>query len=542
VEVDMVRLNRLHLVFGAAALLSWLAATALVLGAPPHPAAQQSADARISADDAAALLARRAAVLLDVRDEGMFTRGHLPGARLVPPDQWREVGRELRNTTELVITYCSCPAEETSLRAAAVLLQNGVPRVRALTGGFEGWEASGRTVVRPGQTVAEPAGGQTRQPTQLQGEANRDRWQRVPDIFDAMGVREGAVVADVGAGSGYFTTRLATAVGPTGRVLAVDISANALRSLERRVKADGLANVELVEGTPADPRLPAGALDAALIVNAYHEMTEHQAMLAAIRLALKPTGRLVIVEPIEEGARGASRASQERNHQIAPLYVQQDAIAAGFVIVRVEDPFTRRQGNMPEYLVALAPAPAATGEMPAHEHAPAMSEPARRPDDVVAALALRPGQVVVDLGAGSGLFTRRFARAVGPSGRAIGLDIEPAVVEALKRDAAALGLANYEARLVAADNPGIPAASADVIFLSNTYHHVEQRVAYFTKLRDALKPGGRLVIVDFPPSGSGLPDHPDRRQVEAELASAGYRLRREHTFLERQFFLEFVVR
>jgi ubiquinone/menaquinone biosynthesis C-methylase UbiE len=148
---------------------------------------------------------------------------------------------------------------------------------------------------------------------------------------------------------------------------------------------------------------------------------------------------------------------------------------------------------------------------------------------------------VVDLGAGPGVFTRRFARAVGPAGRAIGLDISPSAIDALKKDAAATGLANYDARLVAADNPAIPAASADVVFLSNTYHHVEDRVAYFTRLRPALKPSGRLVIVDFAPGQMGAMEHPDRAQVERELGAAGYRLVKAHEFLPRQFFLEFVV-
>ena len=341
-------------------------------------------------------------------------------------------------------------------------------------------------------------------PSQAQMEAGRDAWQRVPDIFAAMGVREGAVVADVGAGNGYFTTRLAKAVGPTGRVYAVDISSNAIAGLRNRLEREGLTNVELVLSTPSDPKLPAAALDAALIINAYHEMREHQAILAALKRSLKPNGRLVIVEPIDDGQRGAPRANQESHHQIAPLYLQQDALQAGFVIVRFEDRFTTRNGHVPEYLIALEPAPAPTEGRPiAPGHGGGISDAVRKPDEVVAAIAPQPGQVVVDLGAGSGVFTRRFAAAVGSRGKAIGLDIEPGSVEALKADAAKLGLANYEARLVQPDDPGIPARSADVIFLSNTYHHIENRVSYFSKLKAALKPGGRLIIVDFAPGGMG---------------------------------------
>jgi predicted methyltransferase len=176
--------------------------------------------------------------------------------------------------------------------------------------------------------------------------------------------------------------------------------------------------------------------------------------------------------------------------------------------------------------------------------APRSNESARKPDEVVAALQLQAGQVVVDIGAGRGLFTRRFARAVGATGRAIAVDIDPKAIENLTRDAEALkaseGLTNYEVRKVAPDDPAIPAASADVIFLSNTYHHISDRVAYFTKVRAALKPGGRLVIVDFSSGGRGG-DHP--KQVETELGEAGYKLVQTHTFLlPGQFFLEFVAR
>ena len=80
-----------------------------------------------------------------------------------------------------------------------------------------------------------------------------------------------------------------------------------------------------------------------------------------------------------------------------------------------------------------------------------------------------------------------------------------------------------------------------MIFLSNTYHHIENRVAYFTRLRSSLKPRGRLVIVDFT-AGQMAMDIPDRQQVERELSAAGYRLVQSHDFLTRQFFLEFGVK
>lgn len=182
-------------------------------------------------------------------------------------------------------------------------------------------------------------------------------WQKMDEVFDAMGVREGAVVADVGAGHGLWTTGLAAGVGRTGRVYAVDVSDSALERLRRRLAENDPGNVTVIKGEPDDPRLPAGVLDAALIVNAYHEMQEHQAMLAAIRRALKPDGRLVIVEPISDRRRGQPRAEQVRAHEIAPEHLVAEARAAGFRISGLQDPFATR-GNHLRWLAVLQPDPA----------------------------------------------------------------------------------------------------------------------------------------------------------------------------------------
>lgn len=188
-------------------------------------------------------------------------------------------------------------------------------------------------------------------------ESRRDEWQKVDEIFRAMQVKPGAVVADVGAGDGFFTTRLAEAVGAGGRVHAVDVNPVALSRLKSRIAEAGHANVEIVQGTVDDPKLAPGSIDAALIVNAYHEMDEHQAMLAKIRAALKPGGRLVIVEPISESRLTASRRDQTRNHEIAIDLVKADASAAGFVEVASHDPFTSRAGGHGvEWMLVLTPA------------------------------------------------------------------------------------------------------------------------------------------------------------------------------------------
>jgi tRNA A58 N-methylase Trm61 len=169
-------------------------------------------------------------------------------------------------------------------------------------------------------------------------ESDREQWQKVPDIFAAMRISAGDRVADVGAGSGFFTVRLARAVGPTGRVFAVDVNPNAVRDLAERVAREHLDNVEVRAATDADPRLP-GSLDAVLIVNAYHEMGEHQAVLDNIRQALKLEGRLVIVEPIARAREKTSRAEQHANHEIAVEYVIDDLQQAGFAVDERRDRF-----------------------------------------------------------------------------------------------------------------------------------------------------------------------------------------------------------
>lgn len=187
-------------------------------------------------------------------------------------------------------------------------------------------------------------------------ESRREEQQRVPDVLKAMGVAPGAVVADIGAGQGFYTVRLARAVGETGRVYAVDVSAQALRSLRARVKEESLSNVEVIEGEPADPKLPEATLDAALIVNAYHEMKDGEAILTQIHRALKPGGRLVILEPISPGRRDATREEQTKQHEIAPEFVKMDAEGAGFAVVSLQDPFSNHHGHGNEYLLVLTPA------------------------------------------------------------------------------------------------------------------------------------------------------------------------------------------
>lgn len=190
----------------------------------------------------------------------------------------------------------------------------------------------------------------------VHGEERREQWQKVDDVFEAMGVKPGAVVADLGAGDGFFTVRLAKAVGEQGKVYAVDIGAQALRRLRGRVEREKLSQVEVVEGAVDDPKLPAESLDAVLIVNAYHEMKAFKEILAKLKTALKPDGRLVIVEPIAQSRREKSRDEQTRSHEIAVEFVQQETRDAGFLQVSMQDPFTTRTTSKDDmWILVLRP-------------------------------------------------------------------------------------------------------------------------------------------------------------------------------------------
>jgi ubiquinone/menaquinone biosynthesis C-methylase UbiE len=118
-----------------------------------------------------------------------------------------------------------------------------------------------------------------------------------PDAaLDAIGIRKGSAIADIGAGVGYFTSRLAERTGPEGKVYANDIQPEMLELLKKNISARGLSNIETVLGTADDPRLPAGKIDLVLLVDVYHEFSQPRKMLHKIRQSLKPDGRLILLE------------------------------------------------------------------------------------------------------------------------------------------------------------------------------------------------------------------------------------------------------
>ena len=182
------------------------------------------------------------------------------------------------------------------------------------------------------------------------GTEDRDRWQRVADIANQLSIKPGSRVADIGSGDGYLSVRLARIVGSGGKVFAVDIDKKILDELQWRAREAGLNQIAAVTDDADDPKLPRDSLDAAVIVNAYHEMPEHQQMLAHIFNALKPGGRIVLVEPFSEAMRLQPRTNQEKQHKIAPELVIEDLRQAGFKLVARDDNFIN-EGQLRQGLV-----------------------------------------------------------------------------------------------------------------------------------------------------------------------------------------------
>jgi predicted methyltransferase len=167
---------------------------------------------------------------------------------------------------------------------------------------------------------------------------DRDEWQRPDKIMDALGVGEASVVADLGAGSGWFTIRLANRVGPNGKVFAEDIQRPMIQAIKARVERMGLKDrVTTVLGTAEDARLPQ-PVDAVLIVDAFHEMESPVLLLRNVAKSLKPTGRIGIVQHTKDGG-GPGPAMDER---VDPEVVIRDAQAAGLVL-RSRETFLKYQ-------------------------------------------------------------------------------------------------------------------------------------------------------------------------------------------------------
>lgn len=186
------------------------------------------------------------------------------------------------------------------------------------------------------------------------------------------------------------------------------------------------------------------------------------------------------------------------------------------------------------FLLLATPALAEAGVAQLQAHP--LEDPARgviaNRDSIVAALELRPGLVVADIGAGTGAFMEKIARAVGPSGRYIAVDIDRDYVGLMRDRAKALGLTNAEVVHSRPDSVTLPEASVDLMVVIDAYHHFDPVGPMLASMLAALKPGGRLVIVDFdrtPQSPRWVRNHvrADRATFEREIRSAGFRFDRD---------------
>jgi len=193
---------------------------------------------------------------------------------------------------------------------------------------------------------------------------------------------------------------------------------------------------------------------------------------------------------------------------------------------------------------------AAFGQTAHQHHAPASAEeymrvledPQRdswqKPHEVMMVLDLKATETVADIGAGSGYFTRRFALHAA---KVYAVDIDSKLLEAALKDAPK----NVEAVLAAPDDPKLPPASVDTIFFCDVLHHIADRAAYYPKLAKALRPGGRIVIIDFykKPLPVGPPESMkiSENQMIGEMEAAGFRKTKSFDFLPYQYFLVFVA-
>ena len=161
------------------------------------------------------------------------------------------------------------------------------------------------------------------------------------------------------------------------------------------------------------------------------------------------------------------------------------------------------------------------------------------PERVIAVLDIDLGDRVADLGAGGGYFTFRLADAVGPAGRVYAIDVDPDMVKYLGDRAVEDDYPQVIATLASSEDPNLPEPGVDLLFTSNTYHHIADRTEYFKRLRRHLRPGARVAIIEYRDSPFPPGHDTDSEVILEEMNAAGYRLLENHGFLAKQSFLVF---
>jgi ubiquinone/menaquinone biosynthesis C-methylase UbiE len=370
------------------------------------------------------------------------------------------------------------------------------------------------------------------------------------DVHQALALKPGAIVADVGTGDDpLHALRIANVVGAGGRVVCVDIDQKALDKLRTSLPAE-TTNIEVHLGKSNDPLLRAASFDAVQISNAYHEMTEHAEMLAHIRQALKPGGRLVIIEAFVESRRHLPRDEQTKKHELSPDLLDAELRESGLEVVSRQEPLLLDGSNI-RYLIAAQPAksmqaparPDPVSDLASTRVYDATREEYQRASVILRAMDLKSGDSAADLGAGGGYYTDRLSSIVGSKGRVFAVEVRETALALLKHRAAADHLENVVVVRGEEKNPHLEAGSLDAVLIVDAYHEMPEYEAILQQLYKALKPGGRLVIADYS-------DRPGRSQpredqtkkhflspglVSEELKRAGFEIMKlDDALLERK--------
>jgi arsenite methyltransferase len=180
----------------------------------------------------------------------------------------------------------------------------------------------------------------------------------------------------------------------------------------------------------------------------------------------------------------------------------------------------------------------------------ALEDPKRdayqKPQEVLTALDIKPGEIIADIGAGSGYFTFRLARHVSERGTVYAVDVSPDMILDINRAIRDLKVTNVFSILAGPDDPLLPVTSVDRFFFSDSWHHIENQTKYLSLMKKMLKPNGEVVMIDFDkketPVGPPLEMRIAREDLIKQMTSNGFRLAKEHTFLPYQYFLIFVVK
>jgi ubiquinone/menaquinone biosynthesis C-methylase UbiE len=180
----------------------------------------------------------------------------------------------------------------------------------------------------------------------------------------------------------------------------------------------------------------------------------------------------------------------------------------------------------------------------------ALEDPKRdlyqKPQGVIMALGLKPGEVIADIGAGSGYFTFRLAHHVGDTGKVYAVDVSSDMIRHINRRIRELKVTNVVSILADPDDPLLPEGSVNRFFFSDSWHHIENQIKYLSLMKQMLKPGGEIIMIDFHkkelPVGPPMEMKIAREDLIKQMGSNGFRLTKEHDFLPYQYFLVFVAK